>query len=791
MGKNIFEYLDKYYRYLNNYVKEIDSNIFKVPHTSIMKGRIYAENLTREISKLEGYGLMLDLTQAERLRKLRNKYVLPDKVYRAFDTVRRLGNQAAHSNIEGELEAALRVHRNVYDITSWFITVYLDSNFNAEPYTNPMPSQGSSIDLDKESIIEIIKTTLANYDKKIEGEFDNREEDNLDKDRVKEIEEAYEELAIESIFDDQPDKKCIIQELSKLKESSKEAVEGLGEFSPFKKYMHIERDTQKSLEDLIKKAYKSDKAQLILVCGSVGDGKSHIISYCKNKYKDIMGKFYLHNDATESLEPSKTSMDTLNEVLDEFSDLKIDTSNEKLILAINLGTLTNFIDSKYGERFKKLKEFVEVKKILESSIENSEFDEESSFQYVNFSDYHLFTLRNGKVSSDYIKSMIQRITRSHATKGIENNIFYKSYEKNCHKCENCACCPIKANFELLSQDNVQDSIVDLLVQCIVKNKIIVSTRALLNFMYELIVPRAYIDVNSPTFKSEIKKLNNQKYIKSLMPNIIFDHKELSFIFESLNTIDPLNIRNEKVDDFIIDFNNASNIMDYFKEYIDFPMNYLDKIKDIDFNETQDKNIRYELLKLFIRSYYMCSKSDLFSLRDDDYDDYMSALFYWNRGDKPKLQKVYNNVKEGIINWNGEAEKDHINIFLGKNQLKYKVSERIDIKPDLNNLPKNDEDDLKKFIGTLKLKYKGNNSDQSYEIDVDYKLYKLLVQVNNGYRPNKKDKNYFINFIEFINKVVETGSQNEELIFMEKNKEENKKFKLEFDEEFETYRFVEI
>lgn len=791
MGKNIFEYLEKDYRYLNNFVKEIDNNLFKSPHTSIMKGRIFVENLTQEIAKLEGYGLMVNLTQAERLMKLEADDVLTDNIDRAFNTVRRIGNQAAHSNIEGELEAALRVHRNVYDITNWFISVYLDPSFEAEPYTNPMPSQESSAALDKESIIEIVKATLGNMDNKTEGISDKNKEANLDSDRVKEIEEAYTDLAIESIFDDQPDKKCIIQELSKLKESSKEAVENLGEFSPFKNYMHIVRDTQKSLEDLIVKSHESNKAQLILVCGSVGDGKSHVISYCKNKYKDIMEDFYLHNDATESLEPNKTSMDTLNEVLDDFSDEKIDISNKKLILAINLGTLTNFIDSQYGERFTKLKEFVEDKKILENSIEDSEFDEESSFQYVNFSDYHLFTLKNGKVSSEYIKSMIQRITRSHETKGIENNIFYKSYDKNCCKCENCDCCPIKANFEFLSQDNVQDSVVDLLVQCIVKNKIIISTRALLNLMYELIVPRAYIDVNSPTFKSEIKKLNNQKYIKSLMPNIIFDHKELSFIFESLNTIDPLNIRNEKVDDFIIDFNNASNIMEYFKDYIDFPRNYLAKVKDIDFNETQDKNIRYELLRLFIRSYYMCSKNELFSLRDEDYDDYMSALFYWNRGDKLKLKKVYNNVKEGIINWNGEAEKDHINIFLGKNQLKYKVSERIDIKADLNNLPKNDEDDLKKFIGTLKLKYKGNNSEQSYEIDVDYKLYKLLVQVNKGYRPNKKDKNYFINFIEFINKVVETGSQNEELIFMEKNKEENKKFKLEFDEEFETYRFVEI
>lgn len=791
MGKNIFEYLEKNYRYLNNFVKEMDENLFKSPHTSIMKGRIFVENLTKEIAKLEGYGLMVNLTQVERLMKLEADGVLTENIDKAFNTVRRIGNQAAHSSIEGELEAALRVHRNVYEITSWFIALYLDPNFEAEKYANPMPSQESSAVLDKESIIEIIKTTLGNMDNKTEGIPDNNKEANLDSDRAKEIEEAHTDLAIESIFDGQPDKKCIIQQLSKLKESSKEAVENLGEFSPFKNYMHIVRDTQKSLEDLIIKSHKSDKAELILVCGSVGDGKSHVISYCKNKYKDIMQGFHLHNDATESLEPNKTSMDTLNEVLDEFSDEKIETSKKKLILAINLGTLTNFIDSQYGERFKKLREFVEEKKILENSIEDSEFDENSSFQYVNFSDYHLFTLKNGKVSSEYIKSMIQRITRSHENAGIENNIFYESYAKNCSKCENSECCPIKANFELLSQDNVQDSIVDLLVQCVVKNKIIISTRALLNFMYELIVPRAYVDVNSPTFKSEIRKLNNKDYIKSLMPNIIFNHKELSFIFESLNTIDPLNIRNEEVDDFIIDFNNSSNIMEYFKDNIDFPRNYLTKVKDIDFNETQDKNIRYELLRLFIRSYYMCSKGELFSLRDEDYNDYMNALFYWNRGDKLKLKKVYNNVKEGIINWNGDAEKDHINIFLGKNQLKYKVSERIDIKADLTNLPNNDEDDLKKFIGTLKLKYKANNSNQSYEIDVDYKLYKLLVQVNKGYRPNKKDKNYFINFIEFINKVVETGSQNEEIIFMEKNREENKKFKLEFDEEFETYRFVEI
>ena len=37
----------------------------------------------------------------------------------------------------------------------------------------------------------------------------------------------------------------------------------------------------------------------------------------------------------------------------------------------------------------------------------------------------------------------------------------------------------------------------------------------------------------------------------------------------------------------------------------------------------------------------------------------------------------------------------------------------------------------------------------------------------------------------------SGTQNSRLTFIEKNREENKKYRLEFDEEFEIYRFVEI
>ena len=170
---------------------------------------------------------------------------------------------------------------------------------------------------------------------------------------------------------------------------------------------------------------------------------------------------------------------------------------------------------------------------------------------------------------------------------------------------------------------------------------------------------------------------------------------------------------------------------------------------------------------------------------------MECLYFGNRGDKTKLKVLYDNVKNGIVKWNGEAGKDETNIFVGKNQIKYKVSEELELKVDTSNLPKNEETNLRKFITTLKLKFKSEKSGKDYEIDVDFSLYKLLLQVISGYRPNKKDKNHFIKFIEFVNKLEETGSQNEKLIFTEKNRDINKKYKLEYDTEFEFYRFVEM
>ena len=59
---------------------------------------------------------------------------------------------------------------------------------------------------------------------------------------------------------------CLIDELKKLKESSKEAVENITNFSDFKRYMHVKRYVQDELFHIIEKSSKSNTAKLILVC---------------------------------------------------------------------------------------------------------------------------------------------------------------------------------------------------------------------------------------------------------------------------------------------------------------------------------------------------------------------------------------------------------------------------------------------------------------------------------------------------------------------------------------------
>lgn len=587
--------------------------------------------------------------------------------------------------------------------------------------------------------------------------------------------------------------KCLLQELRKLKESSKEAVEGLGTLSKFKEYMHVERDVQFELESLIEKVRKNLKPQLILVCGGVGDGKSHLISYLKNKHSDLLDGIKIHNDATESFIPKGTSIDTLNQELNEFADENLENGkNAKCILAINLGALNNFIDSEYQDRYTKLKQYVLEKAILEERIIENTYNEDSYFQFINFSDYHMYTLTENGGRSQYIEQLLQKITAKDS-----NNTFYKTYENHCSKCAVNSQCPVKANYEFLSQSAAQKVLINLLVEGMVKDRLIISTRALLNFFYDILVSPIMDHTPYHDVQQMIDKMEPEEGMQHYIPNLIFEHPERSPILDVLSKLDPIHYRSEALDNILIKLNTIVDVTPVYEEYIHTDLflvakQLLANENYCSLSDDKQKEYRANIVKFMVQLYRFIPKKELVSFEDELYHQYMKYLYFWNRQIKKPLSQLYKDIKEAIYKWNGERRDDkHINLFIGQKQLQFKTSQKLELTGDVTDLVDTGQIELYRFIPYLIVKFKKEEGNISYPVAIDYSLFVLLTQIKNGYRPNIKDKYKYIQFVEFMDKIMLLGEQKKELTFESLDGQEPKVYKLTFDDQFEEYKFTVV
>ncbi|WP_339197350.1 DNA phosphorothioation-dependent restriction protein DptF [Paenibacillus sp. FSL P4-0176] len=583
--------------------------------------------------------------------------------------------------------------------------------------------------------------------------------------------------------------------LKRCKQSSKEAVENLERFSEFKKYMHVQRPVEKELENCIINANQTNEPQLILVCGGVGDGKSHILSYLKDKYDFLAdpAKFYLHNDATESFSPRKTSIETLAKVLKPFSDQEIGKSGSKtIVLAINLGALNNFIDAEEGKEFTRLREFVHAKRIMESVIIEEVSQDDHIFKYVNFSDYHMYELTENGPRSSFIRGILQRITQD-----TEHNPFYKAYlREKAEYPELTLKNPIIQNYELLQYEDIQGKIIDLLIQAMVKEKLIISTRALLDFIYNVIVPASMDNIEHEKLMQVIKNQDFQSYTSCLLPFQLFDREDASAIHQAINHINPTQYRTELLDEHLIDFKSKKDGAYLFTQFIDVNRtSYFEKslVPHSPWKEEDKKNnsFRNELVKLFVYLYYLIPREQHDSFKDRVYDQYMQYLFYWNKRSWSKLSKLYReDVRDAIYKWNGEGQGGLIYVQIGQPQTQYYALQKLEIEPALERVEPRAEEILVKFLPMLTIAFRPKGGSP-VEIDIDYSLYSLLIRIKNGYRPNKKDKFQYIKFVEFIDQLSSNGNDKNELIFESKKFGKSQRYRLTYDDLFNQYSYVEM
>lgn len=532
----------------------------------------------------------------------------------------------------------------------------------------------------------------------------------------------------------------LLNELSKLSASSKEVVESLEEMDYFKQYMHVDRTIQDQLLDMIKKSSQVEGCQLILLCGSVGDGKSHLLSYLKSKSKGLLDEFEFHNDATESSDPKLDEIQTLLKVLEDFSDENINKSNKKLILAINLGVLNNFIESEeVKSNYTLLKRFIDDSKVFEQD-DISENYESDKFKLVSFGDYSFYELTQYGPKSDYINNILQKVVSKEY-----GNIFNKAYLLDK---ENGLYNSMMVNYEMLSLDSVRKQVVNLLIKSLVKSKKILSTRDLLIFIYDLLVP------------SKFEK--NKITLLDLIPNKIFISRESGEFLKIISYEDPINLRSSYLDKLLITLNTANNIEMFLETYFDKEiLEQFDRVFEIYKELNRYSNDAFQIIVRFV---FMIGKNEDIN-KDIYYDKYVQDLYFFNKGELSQYKDLFKKVKFLVYNWNGFAGDNYI--YLNKYLNKFNIAEKVYIKESKKgSCSRNSKEVLERFKKNIVIAFKCNDKEETLEID--YQLYEKIEHMQEGYCCTRNDKEKLVRFVEFMQRIILHGNMDEEVIIKEKS-----------------------
>ncbi len=544
-----------------------------------------------------------------------------------------------------------------------------------------------------------------------------------------------------------------VDELNRLRKSSSDSIDNVVNFDSFKKYMHIQRQAEVDLKDILRKVNGSGKKTIILLCGSAGDGKSHLLSFLKNSDDEYLLESYeIHNDATESSSPAKTAIETLDEVLDSFSDENIEKDGKNLILAINLGVLSNFIESDYGVRFSKLKKYVLEYNLLTSKVNLDGYVPGSSFQHISFADYHMFTLSEDGIRAGYIERILDKIFSKD-----EDSVFYSTYLGGLESCPLAKKCPVKNNFEFLLKSENRQFVSELLAKSIIQDKEVLTTREILNYIYDILVSSnfSYQDLQNATINNA---LYLKLYLSNITPTLMFGQSDVSLLMNVLKKYDPVLTRSEQADEEAIDYYVSSKV---YADIVDGISNtaFADVINQEDMISTlsNDKELKAIVFNTLVR----LKKFNHESLRDNIYIEFLRDLYYYNSGKIEKLQSLYSKVENAVYQWCGN-EMDG-NICLDDTREGFTLYESLEFDECLDNIPdKNNDKELNKFLPTIVVEF-NSGEDKPVALEIDFSLYSIISKLNKGYVQTADDRNNHADFISFIGKILKTGTVGKNVI----------------------------
>ena len=552
----------------------------------------------------------------------------------------------------------------------------------------------------------------------------------------------------------------LIAQLKKLRKSAPESIDDANSLDEFKTYLHVQTEVERDLRALLRNTNAKQSKCLILVCGSAGDGKSHLVAYLKfTDPERLLDGYIPYNDATESDAPMQSALVRMAEKLEPFNDANYGSPDGvKMIMAINLGTLNNFIESEQGQNFSKLKKYIEVNGVLSGYTRENTYQKESVFQYVSFSDYQVFTLTKDGVNTVFLEKLLAKVFKESG-----NKPFYQAFTA-CGSCSYRKRCPVRHNYEFLSNPAYCKRIIARIVEIVIKEKAIVSTREVLNLLYDLIVhpefnPATFFNVNDMVFL--------QNYIRSTTPMLLDEYGD-SDLIRAMRKYDVLKRRSEEVDSDASQFHSMENIEEIFlKATSETPYAGIHEITNISVFGASKPELKRITYCFISRLRYM--KGDLLTeVVEDRYRQYISYLYYQNSGQIQELEELYDKVECAVMGWNGQFGGEKI--CVDDSNEHYWVLENLKLQfapPEGVNLG---QEEIMRFIPVLnvRLAKDGGSDVETAEISLDYALFEMICSIQEGYRPTVQDKNYHADFVSFVNRVTEFGSKTSRIFLVSKD-----------------------
>lgn len=311
--------------------------------------------------------------------------------------------------------------------------------------------------------------------------------------------------------------------VSTLNQCSVESVQSGNGFTDIDRYLHTERPvTNELIEKMIE--INNSGGGIILLVGSAGDGKSHLLSKIKDLDQDNWPLDAFYNDATASCSPNKTAIDTLKEALVDFNDVNIGTTTKRKILAINLGKLNAFIDDpniqlQYAEIASA------VRPLFEGSVNApKETDRVKIIEFSNKQIYEFDPTLNGydAFKSDFMNQILEKIVAA-----TPKNPFFQAFTKDVESVEDIQKNPIIINFQLLMLPEVRKSIILYVIEAIIRFNLSITPREFLDFIHSIIIP-----INYAAYKED------KSFYESLLPSLLFKGGD-NAILKALSKLDPL------------------------------------------------------------------------------------------------------------------------------------------------------------------------------------------------------------------------------------------------------------